>query len=782
MTVRASSRAVIAFSGSPTEWSDPRMYLHSFHIRNFRRLQDVHIDLENDVSIFVGANNSGKTSATHAIQLFMSGSKEFKLHDFSAECWRTFDKIGERGNGVKDPPPIPFPTISLDLWFHVEANDLHRVIDLLPSLNWTGSLVGLRIEFCPADEEELLSRYAEAKSKAVANIRAGADGKAEYHPWPNSLSDYLSKHLGKEFEFRYFVLDHAKFDGEFRQAADYTPPELISDKGRGGAQVIRDLIRIDFLNAQRHLTDESSGGRAEDLSKRLSRFYDRNLDDGDVDYDAQMALSIAENQFSTHLSKVFAPTLERLKALVLPGFENPRLQIKSSLNPASMMGSGGSARVHYVMDEPEKGKAAFSLPDKYNGLGFKNLIYMMVELLDFQARWLHLEEERPPLHLVFIEEPEAHLHAQLQQVFIRKVSDILQITGDDAAHYKSQLIITTHSPHILHERGFKPLRYFRRNSKPDRKQTSEVLNLSLFYKTKGAHPDDFLERYMKLTHCDLFFADAAILVEGNVERLLMPLMIEKTEPALRSRYMSVLEIGGAFGDRFLPLIEFLGITTLIITDLDSVLPTSATSESGDYDAEEDEGEENEGDGIGRGKACPVDQAGAVTSNSTLRRWFPTKCSIKDLLEATAAEKMKELNGVGFARVRVAYQLRSNVTWKDEVRPLAGRTLEESFALENLAWCQSPTRQQLNLRIPKNQSLQLEDLASRIYKRVKSPQFKKTDFALALLAAANDTGWNVPSYIAEGLMWLAEHMGVAAPTTESAPVEPSAASAKLEAVA
>lgn len=118
------------------------MHIETLRIRNFRRLQDVRIDLASDISIFVGANNSGKTSASHALQLFMAASRErFSVHDFSAECWATMDAFGDGVDGTV------LPTISLDVWFHVDAPDLHRVVDLLPSLAWEGTLVGLRVEF-----------------------------------------------------------------------------------------------------------------------------------------------------------------------------------------------------------------------------------------------------------------------------------------------------------------------------------------------------------------------------------------------------------------------------------------------------------------------------------------------------------------------------------------------------------------------------------------------------------------------------------------------------------
>jgi predicted ATP-dependent endonuclease of OLD family len=533
----------------------------------------------------------------------------------------------------------------------------------------------------------------------------------------------------------------------------YVPLQL-GDSERSGAKILKSLMKVDFLNAQRYLADSSAAGRSEDLSKRLGRFYERNLEQcaESENFDAVMALANSEEQLNSHLAKVFEPTLARLNKLGYPGFFDPHLVIRSALNAETIMKQ--SAQVHYALGTPGEAAEQLSLPDKYNGLGFKNLIYMVIEVLDYHARWAEESEDRAPLHLVIIEEPEAHLHTQLQQVFIRRIMDILP--KDDPASFTSQFVITTHSPHIIYESGFKPIRYFRRTGPAGAKQGTTVLNISEFYsklkKDEGAdtYKSDFLQRYMKLTHCDLFFADAAILVEGNVERLLMQQMIENVCPQLQSCCLSILEVGGAFAHMFRELLEFLGLPALIITDLDSVSPKAPAAVGAAEavpagDAETDEG-----------KACLANEAGAVTSNQMLIKWLPKLTQISDLLDADEAVKIQKADKDTPATIRVTYQIAYEVSWSGEKLQLAGRTFEEAFAFENLDWCQNPDRKHLRLAIPSSAKLSASELVAKIHNRVKSGGFNKTGFALALLTE-DPTAWKVPAYIEQGLRWLTVQM-------------------------
>nr|WP_239006949.1 MULTISPECIES: AAA family ATPase [Citrobacter] len=588
--------------------------------------------------------------------------------------------------------------------------------------------------------------------------------------------------MKNEYGLRYFILDEAQLKTE-RAGATSTPKEFIGDTERSGHTIINSLIKVDFLSAQRHLSDGNAQARTEDLSKRLSRFYTRNQKQREDNHSALRALALSEEELTKHFADVFSDTFKSLRKLGYPGLANPALEIRAALNLGRLMGDQ-QAKVHYLLEEATAEVEALALPDSYNGLGFKNLIYMGVELLDLHSAWSTTEEgeeeKRQPIHLVFIEEPEAHMHAQLQQAFVRKLTDLISPMGDNG--FMTQFVISTHSPHILYERGFQPIRYFRRSSESGSKQSSTVFNLSIFYDNN--EPDrDFLQRYMKLTHCDLFFADAAILVEGNVERLLLPLMIARGSKRLSSSYLSILEVGGAFAFRFRKLIEFLGLPTLIVTDLDSVYPAlpkkdntataedSATveaTEDSDYEddqsEDEDEDEDNGGqdsDGVKKPKPrskCPASTPGAISANQTLCQWLPGKSLVEELLAASIEEKLQQPTDDGGAHVMVTYQCPINATWGTETLELKSRTLEEAFAYENLAWCQKKDNRDVGLRWSKSSTMSLETLASKIHKRVKGEGFKKTNFALGLLASS-DKDWLVPTYILEGLNWLATHVTV-----------------------
>lgn len=722
------------------------MKLATFSVENFRRLNKISVNLEDETTVFVGANNSGKTSATHLFKLMLGGSKDkFSVHDFSASCWGEFRAAGEvelvKSDGGKIMNLPRLPKILLDIWFKVDESNIHNVIDLLPNLDWQDNPVGVRVSLEAKSPLELLNDYNQAKYQSSENLAKSQSAElaatseeelakdtetetkaqqpeSDYKPWPLDLFDFLSRDLLRHYGVRHYVLDYAECDTD-GFIPDNIETKLLGDSKKSGDKIISELIRVDYLNAQRHLSDDNQSSRGQNLSNRFSQFYQRNLDKKEDDFETIKMLAKAQDGLDEHFADVFSETLENLESLGYPGIENPKIIIKSILSADSILSK--DTHIQYDLSS-EENSTPLSLPDKYNGLGFKNLIFMFVELLDFQADWVASEGIRPLLHLVFIEEPEAHLHAQLQKVFIDKIRAAI---GTGQLGFFEQHVITTHSSHILYNSDFKPIRYFRRKGK-SHQQATDVLDLSQFKNDGAANDISFLQRYMKLTHCDLFFADAALLVEGNVERLLLPLFIEEAAPNLLSRYVSVLELGGAHMHRFLPLIKFLGLPTLMITDIDSVDPASNRS------------------------GCSTWYDGAETGNSLLGSHFPKVKEVVKLAALTPTGKEIELCSATKAKMCVAFQYPTPVTINKETsNTVFGRTIEEQFAYENFNWLQQPAQSGLNLVSNK---ATLSEICEELFKRVNK-DFAKANFALELMALDKD-GWKTPSYISCGLLWLA----------------------------
>ena len=98
------------------------------------------------------------------------------------------------------------------------------------------------------------------------------------------------------------------------------------------------------------------------------------------------------------------------------------------------------------------------LPENYNGLGYLNLIGMIFGIEAIAKEFDKINKENQGLNILFIEEPEAHTHPQLQYVFIKNIKKLLQKHSTKGI----QTIMTTHSSHIVSECDFEDIIYFTR--------------------------------------------------------------------------------------------------------------------------------------------------------------------------------------------------------------------------------------------------------------------------------------------------------------------------------
>lgn len=679
------------------------MKLSQITIRNFRRLQDVTIDVEEKETLFVGPNNSGKTSAGAIFRAFL-GDRGFKIHDFSVARVADFAKFATDGDAVS------LPRIELDLWFTIDPNTIAfgRVFTLLPKLS-DFTKVGLRLSYGVEDAQKLRSLYNAAYPSVNGENPA------------QSLFQYLSieGNLGRHSTVQYASLEIESHSDPTKTTILATP--LDKDEGK---RLLHHLIQVDFVDAQRNINDDEAS-RSNKLSAAFASFYRKNLEQASYAAEAHKIIDQNNDNLTAHYEVQFKPLFTLIKGLGVPSINDRQIRIISSLSPETAL--RGNTELLYVDPDREH-----NLPELYNGLGFKNLIYMAIQARHFHAQWLRTEEDRPLCMLLFIEEPEVHLHAQIQQTFIANIWKVISDSATEAGEPDAvpQLILSTHSSHILETIDFEKVRYFQRCYSTENTQNTGIRNVSTVKNLRAFQPEadpaegitekqalEFLKRYLRLTHCDLFFADAAILVEGAVEKLLMPVMIEKCAAALQSNYITTLEVGGAYAHRFEGLLTFIRIPYLIITDLDSVEPT------------------------GHHPVCRADFNGALTSNASLQK-LSGKSTVAELMGLTPADKFDPQKDRYFT-----FQSDIETQATNTQLIMRPRTLEEALAFQNCTLLQTGA-----ITIVTPLPATLPEIYEAVYRRVKSDKFKKTDFAMALLASTAD--WAVPAYISEGLLWLA----------------------------
>jgi len=751
------------------------MLIEYVDIQNFRKLRSVRIEFSPQSTLFVGANNSGKTSAMVALRYFLcrGGANAFSTNDFTLSHWEALNSFGkewiqaipESNSKLPDEAKLTELLPSLDVWIRVRDSELHYARDLLPTLDWTGGLLGVRLLFEPKDTESLMRdfflSYSEAETVTGNAKSKEATSEDTLHTlWPRDFQEFLSRKLSTYFTVKAYLLDPAKqLEPHAGEAAN--PQELPIGSEPVEGNPIEKLVQVDEIAAQRGLGETNENAEDGDslarrgtrkLSSQLSAYYKRHLDPTDYpepkDLEALEAIAQAEKLFDERLATSFSKPLDELKQLNYPGVTDPKLKIATRVRPTD--GLNHPTAVQYEAFQSKEGEtsSSFTLPEDYNGLGYQNLISIVFRLLGFRDAWMRVGKvakaieaqgkkasaSPPPLHLVLVEEPEAHLHAQVQQVFVRQAYGVLRnhkALGDDET-LSTQLVVSTHSSHVAHESDFANLRYFRRlpATAGCPIPTSVVRNLSEVFGSE-CETGMFVSRYLRANHCDLLFADAAILVEGTAERMLIPHFIKSHFQNLHRCYVTLLEIGGSHAHRLRPLIEHLGLTTLIITDLDSLSGESPHQ-----------------------AIPPKRNAGQLTGNPTLKEWIPEKKAVDELLGLSFEKKLRTDSKMPNYSVRVAYQtpIETNLDGKGAKFEMLATTFEDALVLENTTVFRNLEGTGMVGKFAEFlKASNPEELGKKIFQAVRNGD--KGAFALDVLFLIDPLALCVPSYIKEGLGWL-----------------------------
>lgn len=692
------------------------MQIYKIQVENFRLLKNFSIDIEEELSLVIGKNNTGKTSILSALDKFLNRSDNNKFHfdDFNIDFKEELSEliIGD----ILDPNNYIEKGIKLKIFIeYTETCNLENLSKVMMDLDPENNRIVLGFEYILP-----YNNYIDLKND-WENFRIKEEHKHEENDQykAKGLYDFLADNFSNYFHFQRKSIEINK-DTQITNENNYIDldKELISTK---------DIINFKYISARRDVANK-------DIDKTLSTQTSKIYEKTETKQRQNEAVEVFKDKLSEtddQLSRIYVDLFHDIIAKVgdFGGIKpnESEIEIISNLQHRELL--KGNTTVVYKHDDHNK------LPEHYNGLGYMNLIYMIFEI-EILIQEFKREKERKPadINLLFIEEPEAHTHPQMQYVFIKNIKKLLRegIKREDGECRKLQYIITTHSSHIVADSDFDDVKYLKKNgcNSVDAKNLKD-LKKDYDERSKEYH---FLTQYLTISRAEIFFAEKVVLIEGDTERILIPTMMKKIDIEEAEKYkhigekdpylpllsqnISIIEVG-AYSHIFDKFIDFLGIKSLIITDLDAINAD--------------------------GEKCRVSD-GISYSNYAISHYFGGK-TINELKNCILTDKI-------FSKVDNTWTAQENgklcITYQTTESGYNARSFEDAFIHINREFVNSNKDKFKGL---KNKELfetdnDAYDLAAKCIK-------KKTYFAMDIIFHTNETfnNWEIPSYIKEGLLWL-----------------------------
>lgn len=210
------------------------------------------------------------------------------------------------------------------------------------------------------------------------------------------------------------------------------------------------------------------------------------------------------------------------------------------------------------------------LPFTLNGLGYNNLIFTSATLGTLR------KSSQFAFRCILIEEPEAHLHPQLQLLLLAHLKTEAESENDPV-----QIITSSHSPILASQAPIDSVVAIYETA--SKVSSISISALKLTEDKKEAEKlKKKLERFLDATRAELFFARSVLMVEGIAEALLMPVITRLAGGSLKKSAVTVVNADGINFNAFLPLfgVGKLTIPVAILTDGDAdtlSAPPSATA-------------------------------------------------------------------------------------------------------------------------------------------------------------------------------------------------------------
>ncbi|MBA5763191.1 AAA family ATPase [Vibrio sp. 404] len=542
------------------------MHLESLTIKNYRKFRASHntvcfvepevIELGTEetrpasviapsTTLIIGKNNAGKTTIANALKL-LCNNEQPSASDFNLTYlnelfnqYRLAFEIDETTNF----PSLDTPSIEFCLSIKVNFNDEDLMTHLAPFIaisedgNEGPVCVKIKVRIELAEEPE----FKEEVSRIFKEADTEEKKKQRFEKFYSLLSKTTSS-VSKEGN-----LYQTSFIDRLGDAT-----ETFS---------LKKLIKIKEIKANRHLKE----GVLSDVFNKIVAFQLTNdsssreaLEQNIEDINALITGNVSPK--SSDISKVLG-------------------QIESSdkvdLNLSGNVTYDDIIRrlIKYNFMDGED-----YIPEDQFGLGYINLLNIIGEIIHFVDSYED-KSHFSRINLLFIEEPEAFMHPQMQEFFIKRIDDavkkaleIANTSSEISKTLQCQIAITTHSSHIVNSKIHSSNTFNNINYLTSIDKCTKSINLSDEAIVSSIEDDNgkvlnFIKKHIKYKVSELFFSDAIIFVEGVTEETLLNYFLE-IHPKLSHHYISVFNINGAHGKLYLPLAKKLSIPSLIVTDLD----------------------------------------------------------------------------------------------------------------------------------------------------------------------------------------------------------------------
>lgn len=325
-----------------------------------------------------------------------------------------------------------------------------------------------------------------------------------------------------------YVQLKAQKTGTERRGYPYIKTELRSGVDGNGLSIeteIRDFLATTYLKPLRDAAAELSSGRASRLSQILSSSKDVR---GDIDNVLSIIAKANDDLLDDGRGlKTSAKNIEKhyLHKLI---FEKDKEKIGANIDIAGVKTSGlaglpDNEKRRHLRTILEGLSLSLTEERRLHGLGYHNLLFMAAELL------LLAQESGKELPLLLIEEPEAHLHPQLQMKLLQFIQGKVKTINNPEG---IQCILTTHSPNL--------------SSKAD---PSAIIMLggggawALRPNETELGEEDYkyLRKFLDATKANVFFAKGLLFVEGDGENILLPQIARLLGRALENYGVSIVK-------------------------------------------------------------------------------------------------------------------------------------------------------------------------------------------------------------------------------------------------